>query len=65
MTTNYKCQTCPNGVGLARGVATVPGRNVLVVTIVCQKCGNRWTVEQVSASRIPRSDDVSNPAHEK
>ena len=42
---------CPNCLaeGVARSVVTVPGRPVVLVTIVCQSCGQEWTVEHAIA----------------
>jgi hypothetical protein len=51
--TMHLCRSCL-AKGVTRSVATVPGRPVVILTLVCQSCGHHWTVERIP--NVTRAD---------
>jgi hypothetical protein len=64
MKVERKCPTCDDGVGLARGVGPVPGRDCVLLRVVCQSCGYEWIVEQPTPSDLPHRERVTTPPDE-
>jgi len=48
-----QCPACGTGAGVAHKVATVLGRPVVIVTLVCESCQHEWQVEVDSPPARP------------
>jgi transposase-like protein len=55
--TMHLCRNCL-AKGVTRSVATVPGRPVVILTLVCQSCGHHWTVERESRTSREQTLDI-------
>ena len=53
MSVRRLCSACATGEGVARKVATVPGRPVVKVTLACESCGHEWEIENDSPPMRP------------
>jgi hypothetical protein len=52
--TAHLCRNCL-GKGVTRSVATMAGRPVVILTLVCQACGHQWTIERASQTSLDQS----------
>jgi uncharacterized Zn finger protein len=53
MSVRRPCPACGIAEGVARKVATVPGRPVVNVTLACESCGYEWQIEYDSPPMRP------------
>ena len=52
MSVRRPCPACATGEGVARKVATVPDRPVVILTLVCESCQHEWQVELESPPAV-------------
>ena len=62
MSVRRPCPACATGEGVARKVATVPGRPLVKVTLACESCGHEWEIECESPPLRPTIKPPDNRA---